>query len=139
MSFSQAECTRKKRMTRRQRFLDEMETFVPWSRLLMAIEPYYPKCERGHPRIGLAAENVPGATSLLKLRHLLQEHDLTRKLFDEIGISLGECGLMMKEGTLADATIIEGPPSTKNAKKSRDPEMHQAKKGNEWRVSRTQA
>ncbi|MGD7165519.1 IS5 family transposase, partial [Ralstonia pseudosolanacearum] len=36
------------------------------------------------------------------------------------------------EGTIVDATIIEAPPSTKNAKKSRDPEMHQTKKGNEW-------
>jgi IS5 family transposase len=65
--------------------------------------------------------------------------DLTRKLFDEIGISLRERGLLMKEGTLVDATIIEAPPSTKNAENSRDPEMYQTKKGNEWRVSRTQA
>ncbi|MGJ3013840.1 IS5-like element ISBmu2 family transposase, partial [Salmonella enterica subsp. enterica serovar Paratyphi A] len=77
-------------------------------------------------------ENVPDATTLLKFRRLLIEHELTRKLFDEIGISLCERGLMMKEGTLVDATIIEAPPSTKNAGKSRDPEMHQTKKGNEW-------
>lgn len=57
---------------------------------------------------------------------------LTRKLFDEIGIMLCERGLMMKEGTIVDATIIEAPPSTKNKEKSRDPEMHQTKKGNEW-------
>ncbi|SAK96718.1 transposase IS4 family protein [Caballeronia catudaia] len=91
----------------------------------------------GHARpsadgIDLAVENVPDATTLLKFRRLLIEHDLTRKLFDEIGISLCERGLMMKEGTLVDATIIEAPPSTKNAGKSRDPEMHQTKKGNEW-------
>ncbi len=170
MSFAEVESAGKKRVTRRQRFLDEMEKLVPWSRLLTAIEPYYPKGTRGRPPIGLermlriyflqqwyslsdegledalydsiamralagidlAVENVPDATTLLKFRRLLLEHDLTRKLFDEIGISLCERGLMMKEGTLVDATIIEAPPSTKNAEKSRDPEMHQTKKGNAW-------
>ncbi|EDT37994.1 hypothetical protein BamMEX5DRAFT_6232 [Burkholderia ambifaria MEX-5] len=167
MSFAEAESAGKKRVTRRQRFLDEMEKLVPWSRLLTAIEPYYPKGERGRPPIGLermlriyflqqwyslsdeglddalydsiamrafagidlAVENVPDATTLLKFRRLLLEHDLTRKLFDEIGISLCERGLMMKEGTLVDATIIEAPSSTKNAEKRRDPDMHQTKKG----------
>ena len=78
------------------------------------------------------SRTVADATTLLKFRRLLNEHDLTRKLFDEIGIMLCERGLMMKEGTIVDATIIEAPPSTKNADKSRDPEMHQTKKGNEW-------
>ncbi|KHJ63034.1 IS5 family transposase, partial [Burkholderia glumae] len=87
---------------------------------------------RAFAGIDLAVENVPDATALLKFRRLLLEHDLTRKLFDEIGISLCERGLMMKEGTLVDATIIEAPPSTKNAEKRRDPDMHQTKKGNAW-------
>jgi IS5 family transposase len=86
---------------------------------------------RAFAGIDLAVENAPDATTLLKFRRLLVERELTRELFDEIGISLGERGLMMKEGTLVDATIIEAPPSTKNAAK-RDPEMHQTKKGNEW-------
>jgi IS5 family transposase len=87
---------------------------------------------RAFAGIDLAVEDVPDATTLLKFRRLLVEHDLTRKLFDEIGISLCERGLLMKEGTLVDATIIEAPPSAKNAQNSRDPEMHQTKKGNEW-------
>jgi IS5 family transposase len=87
---------------------------------------------RAFAGIDLAVENVPDATTLLKFRRLLLEHDLTRRLFDEICISLCERGLMMKEGTLVDATIIEAPPSTKNAEKQRDPEMHQTRKGNEW-------
>ena len=82
--------------------------------------------------IDLAVESVPDATTLLKFRRLLVEHGLTRALFDEIGIMLCQRGLLMKEGTIVDATIIEAPPSTKNAEKSRDPEMHQTKKGNEW-------
>ncbi len=92
---------------------------------------------RAFAGIDLAVENVPDATTLLISRRLLFEHELTRKLFDGIGITLCERGLMMKEGTLIDATIIEAPPSTKNAGKSRDPKMHQAKKGNQWCVSRT--
>jgi len=84
---------------------------------------------RAFAGIDLAVENAPDATTLLKFRRLLIAHELTRKLFDEIGISLCERGLMMKEGTLVDATIIEAPPSTKNAQKSRDPEMHQRRSG----------
>jgi transposase, IS5 family len=170
ISFAEAESAGKKRVTKRQRFLAEMEKVIPWTRLLSAIEPYYPKGKRGRPPIGLermlriyflqqwyglsdegledalydsiamrafaginlALEDVPDATTLVKFRRLLVEHGLTRKLFDEIGIMLCERGLMMKEGTIVDATIIEAPPSTKNAGKSRDPEMHQTKKGNEW-------
>lgn len=170
ISFAEAESRGKKRVTRRQRFLDEMESVVPWQRLVTAIEPYYPKGRRGRPPIGLermlriyflqqwyglsdealedalydsiamrtfagidlAVEAVPDATTLLKFRRLLVAHDLTRKLFDEIGIMLCERGLLMKEGTIVDATIIAAPPSTKNAENSRDPEMHQTKKGNEW-------
>ena len=44
-----------------------------------------------------------------------------------------ETGHMMKGGTIVDATIINAPSSTKNAEKARDPEMHQTKKGKEWR------
>jgi len=65
---------------------------------------------RAFAGIDLAVENVPDATTLLKFRRLLIEHELTRKLFDAIGISLCEHGLMMKEGTLVDATIVEAPP-----------------------------
>ena len=77
---------------------------------------------RAFAGIDLAVENAPDATTLLKFRRLLIAHGLTRKLFDEIDISLCERGLMMKKGTLVDATIIEAPPSTKNAQKNRDPD-----------------
>src|ERR1700684_387760 len=164
------ESTTKKKVTKRAKFVGEMDQLMPWASLLEALVSYYPKGERGRPPIGLermlriyflqqwyglsdegledalydsiamrafagidlAVENAPDATTLLKFRRLLIEHELTRKLFDEIGISLCERGLMMKEGTLVDAAIIEAPPSTRNAGKSRDPEMHQTKKGNEW-------
>jgi IS5 family transposase len=82
--------------------------------------------------IDLSVESVPDATTLLKFRHLLERHELTKRIFEEVGILLSERRLLMREGTIVDATIIAAPSSTKNAKKERDPEMHQVKKGNEW-------
>jgi IS5 family transposase len=71
-------------------------------------------------------------TTLLKFRRLLQANELTRALFDEINAHLAEQGLLMRAGTIVDATIIAAPSSTKNEGKARDPEMHQTKKGNAW-------
>src|SRR5882762_172857 len=87
---------------------------------------------RSFARIDLNRDPVPDATTLLKFRHWLERHDLTRVLFDEIGAMLAERGLLMRQGTIVDATIIAAPPSTKNQEKARDPEMHQTKKGNQW-------
>ena len=177
-SFASAEYAGKKRQTRRERFLAEMNAVVPWARLQALIEPHYPKSGKvGRPPIGvprmlrmyflqqwytladealedalydsqalrdfvgidLSRESVPDATTLLKFRRLLQDNDLTRALFDEINAHLGQQGLLMRAGTIVDATIIAASSSTKNEGKARDPEMHQTKKGNQWRVSRTQA
>jgi transposase, IS5 family len=170
MSFAQSEYAGKKKVTRREKFLGEMEQVVPWSRLVALIEPYYPKGERGRPPVGvermlriyflqqwytladealedalydsqalrtfagidLSVEQVPDATTLLKFRRLLEKHDLTKGILQEVNAHLSERNLLMREGTLIDATIIAAPPSTKNAQKQRDPEMHQTKKGNEW-------
>jgi len=82
--------------------------------------------------IDLAVESVPDATTLLKFRHLLEKQALTKVIFEQINAHLSEKGMLMREGTIVDATIIAAPPSTKNRAKARDPEMHQAKKGNEW-------
>ena len=170
MSFAQSEYADKKKVTRRERFLGEMEHLVPWTRLCAVIEPHYPKGRRGRPPIGiermlriyflqqwygladealedalydsqamrtfagidLSVEAVPDATTLLKFRHLLEAHDLTRQMFEEVGALLSERKLLMREGTIVDATIIAAPSSTKNARQERDPQMHQTKKGNQW-------
>ena len=71
---------------------------------------------------------IPDETTILKFRHLLEKHNLAKKLFEEINRHLDEQGLMLKEGTIVDASIISAPSSMK----SRDPEMHQTKKGNQW-------
>jgi IS5 family transposase len=83
-------------------------------------------------RIDLAAEGVPDATTLLKFRRLLETHDLCKGLFTAINADLTARGLLLREGTLVDATLIAAPSSTKNQEKQRDPEMHQTKKGNQW-------
>jgi IS5 family transposase len=83
-------------------------------------------------RIDLSAEGVPDATTLLNFRHRLETHDLCKGLFAAINADLTARGLLLREGTLVDATLIAAPPSTKNKEKKRDPEMHQTKKGNQW-------
>jgi IS5 family transposase len=83
-------------------------------------------------RIDLGRERVPDATTLLNFRHLLEEHGLGAAMFAKIGELLLANGMKLSGGTIVDATLIAAPPSTKNQEKSRDPEMHQAKKGNEW-------
>ncbi len=171
LSFASSEYAMKKKRTRREKFLGEMERIVPWTRLIAVVEPLYPTSGRvGRPPIGvkrmlrmyclqqwygladealedalydsqalrdfvgvdLSRESVPDATTLLKFRRLLQDNDLTRALFDEINAHLGERGLLMRAGTIVDATIIAAPSSTKNEEHARDPEMHQTKKGNQW-------
>ena len=82
--------------------------------------------------IELDGEGVPDATTLLKFRRLLETHDLCKALFAAINTDLAARGLLLREGTLVDATLIAAPSSTKNKKRARDPEMHQTKKGNQW-------
>ena len=83
--------------------------------------------------INFLEEDAPDATTLLKFRHLLEENDLNKAFFDAINRVMVASGHIMKGGTIVDATIINAPSSTKNAEKARDPEMHQTKKGTEWR------
>ncbi|WP_444935921.1 IS5 family transposase [Microbulbifer sp. JMSA004] len=75
---------------------------------------------------------IPDETTILNFRHLLELNQLGAALFDEINKHLAENGMVLREGTIVDATIISAPTSTKNKKKKRDPEMHQTKKGNQW-------
>ena len=93
---------------------------------------YESQALQGFARIDLAAEGVPDATTLLKFRRLLETHDLCKGLFTAINADLSARGLLLREGTLVDATLIAAPASTKNQAKQRDPEMHQTKKGNQW-------
>jgi len=87
---------------------------------------------RGFAGIDLTVAGVPEETTILNFRHWLERHELSQALFAEVSAMLEERGLLMRQGTIVDATIIAAPPSTKNKSKARDPEMHQTKKGNQW-------
>ncbi len=87
---------------------------------------------RGFARIDLAADGVPDATTLLKFRRLLETNDLCKGIFNAINADLAGRGLLLREGTLVDATLLAAPPSTKNRERQRGPEMHQTRKGNQW-------
>lgn len=78
-------------------------------------------------------EDAPDATTLLKFRRLLEKNNLNKAFFEAINRVMEKSGHIMRGGSIVDATIISAPSSTKNAEKQRDPEMHQTKKGNEWK------
>ena len=82
--------------------------------------------------IDLSRESAPDATTLLKFRRLLETHQLTESIFNAINAHLAKKGLLLREGTIVDATLIAAPPSTKNREGKRDEEMHQTKKGQQW-------
>jgi IS5 family transposase len=82
--------------------------------------------------IDLGREPGPDETTVCRFRHLLEQHDLGSRLFEEVHRYLEAQGLKIARGTIVDATIISAPSSTKNADQARDPDMHQTKKGNQW-------
>lgn len=75
---------------------------------------------------------LPDESTILRFRHLLERHNLAERLFAEVRELLTERGLMVRQGTIVDATLIAAPPSTKNQSKTRDPAMSQTRKGNQW-------
>lgn len=82
--------------------------------------------------IELAEDTIPDETTILRFRHVLEEHKLTAAIFAEVRGLLEEKKLLLKSGTIVDATIISAPSSTKNEAQARDPEMHQTKKNKQW-------
>jgi len=82
--------------------------------------------------LDLAVDTVPDETTICKFRHLLEKHDLASAFLAEINAELERRGLLLKRGTVVDATLIAAPPSTKNRARKRDPEMSSTKKGNQW-------
>lgn len=82
--------------------------------------------------IALITDRIPDETTILAFRHLLEEKDLGAQIFETVKAHLKANGMAMKKGTIIDATIIAAPSSTKNEKRERDPEMHQACKGKQW-------
>ena len=77
-------------------------------------------------------DRLPDESTILRFRHLLEEHKLAPDILKTINALLQAKGLLLRAGTVVDATLIAAPSSTKNEGKERDPEMHQSKKGNQW-------
>jgi transposase, IS5 family len=75
---------------------------------------------------------LPDESTILRFRHLLEVNNLSIQMLATINATLATKGLMLKSGTVVDATLIAAPSSTKNSRGERDPEMHQTKKGNQW-------
>ena len=169
-TFASAAWSQKGKVTRRERFLAEMDAVIPWSRLVRLIEPHYPNTGKGRPphelermlriyflqqwfnlsdpqaedtiydsesmrrfaRVELAEDKIPDESTILRFRHLLEKHGLTEAIFEAVKDLLAEKRLMLRAGTIVDATIIAAPSSTKNASGTRDPEMKQTRKGKSW-------
>ena len=155
-SFSDLEYAGKKKVTRRERFLSGIDAVVPWAALVAELDAFYPKGGgRGRPPIGLermlrmyiaqqcfglSDEGIEDAIYDSQAIRQFVGIDLARTifeainahLFEAINAHLAEQGLMLREGTIVDATLIAAPPSTKNRDNARDPEMHQTKKGNQY-------
>ena len=170
-TFASAAWDKKGKVTRRERFLAEMDAVIPWKHLNRLIEPHYPKAGNGtqpmpqermlriyfmqqwfnlsdpamedslydsesmrrFAGIELSEDAIPDETTILRFRHLLEKHYLTQAIFGQIRTLLEQKRLLLKSGTIVDATIIDAPPSTKNEAKARDPEMKQGKKNaREW-------
>lgn len=168
LTFSEAEFHHKKRKTRREKFLEKMDSLLPWKQMEKKIRRYYPGNGNGRRPYPLSvmlrvhcmqlfynlsdpamedalyeiesmrrfaslriSEAIPDETTILKFRHLLEEHKLGEALFALINKHVSEAGLKLKEGTIIDATIISAPSSTKNKAGKRDEEMESTRKGNQ--------
>jgi IS5 family transposase len=169
-SFASLAYENKKKGTRREKFLKEMDQVIPWEELLQIIKKYYHRAGNGRQPmplermlriyfmqqwyglsdpamedalydiesmrrfadIDIEADVIPDETTILHFRHLLERHKLTKKIFEKTQGYLSEKGLLLREGTIVDATIINAPSSTKNQDNTRDKEMRQTKKGNQW-------
>ncbi|MCA1783505.1 MAG: IS5 family transposase [Dermatophilaceae bacterium] len=171
-SFTDIEYGNRRRVSRRERFLETMNATIPWAAWVGVIEPHYyadrpgkrgrkPKpietmlrmyllqvwfslsdegveeaiydsyAMRRFMGLDFAVEQVPDASTLLHFRHLLERHQLGEHLLAAQN-EIFEEGWIMRGGSIADATIIAAPSSTKNATGQRDPQMHQTKKANQW-------
>ena len=87
---------------------------------------------REFAQLDAGATRLPDESTILRFRHFLETHQLAIQMLASVNAKLIDRGLMLKTGTVIDATLIAAPTSTKNSTGERDPEMHQTKKGNQW-------
>jgi len=82
--------------------------------------------------VDLGSAPAPDETTILRFRHLLEQHNIGPEILETVNQHLASKGIRITTGTIVDATIIQAPSSTKNQSGKRDPEMHQTRKGNQW-------
>ena len=82
--------------------------------------------------LDIGEDHLPDESTILRFRHLLEAHQLSIQILATVNATLSAKGLLLREGTVVDATLIAAPSSTKNSRSERDPEMHQTRKGNQW-------
>ena len=170
-TFEDLTIAARKRSTKRDVFLKQMDTALPWDEFVELIKPYYFQNKKGRKAIGIErmlrmyflqiwyglsdegveeaiydsrafsqfmgvsfglGDQVPDATTLLKFRRIIESHGLAKEMFECVSAIMERNGVMMRGGSIVDATFIESPSSTKNATGERDPEAHQGKKGKNW-------
>jgi len=172
-SFTDVEYGNRRRVSKREQFLETMDATIPWQVWVGLIEPHYFQNKPGKRgrkakpietmlrmyllqvwfslsdegvedaiydsyamrrflRLDFTREQVPDATTLLHFRHLLEKHQLGERLFAAQNEIFEREGWIMRGGSIVDATIIAAPSSTKNAAGTRDPQMRQTRKGNQW-------
>lgn len=167
-SFLSLGCMTK--MTRADRFLDEMNRVVPWGELVGVVLPHWGGASTGrratdvelllrlhclqlwynlsdpaledavHDRLSFQrflqldplTQRVPDETTVLHFRHVLEKHRLAEAIFERVKCQLENRGLLLKSGTIVDATILAAPSSTKNDSGKRDPEMSSTQKAGKW-------
>lgn len=170
MNFSELEYLCKRKKTRREIFLEQMDMLVPIDLFCDIIRPFYAvkgngrepialekmvkmylisqwynlsdemtedmlyenQAVRNYVGLDLSRENAPDRTTLCKFRHLLEKNQLTKAIFEAMNRVYAENGVLLREGTIVDATLIAAPTSTRNKEKSRDPEMSSTKKNNNY-------
>lgn len=168
--LSFASLSQKKKITRTETFLNEMNRVIPWNELINVILPHYFDGKKGRKpmklelmiriyflqqwfnlsdpsveeaiydrisfqrflKIDLMNEVIPDETTILNFRHLLEKYALTKKFLETVNSLLEKKGVLLRQGTIVDATLITAPSSTKNMKKKRDPEMSSTKKNGQW-------
>lgn len=143
-SFADLESAGQRRRSRLEEFLGEIDAIIPWVEWVALVEPLDPDGRRGRRPFSCErmlrmcsqqvwfhlSEQVPDAMALLKFRYMLEREGLEEAMLAELARILQDCGVIMRGGSIVDATFAESPsPSTKNRNRSRGPEAHQSKKG----------
>ena len=127
-SFSDMEYRCRKKKTKREEFLEIMDEIIPWEEWISLIVPHYPSGKRGRPPIEI---ETMLRMYLLQCWFNLSDEGVEDAIYDSYAMRKF-MGISFFEQDVPDATLISAPSSTKNAKKKRDSEMRQTKKGNQW-------